>query len=104
VGESKIINGEDDAIKSYTFTTTAQGVRVVYYIKAEIHQRHIGRQRRGRDFPKGLSDRRLEELGSLLDDDKGHILAFSLGTHNTVEKMKILVSFACFLFLDFFPV
>jgi hypothetical protein len=102
VGESKIINGGDDAIKNYTFTTTAQGVRVVYYIRAEIHQRHFGRPRK--DFPKDPSDRRMEELGSLLDDDKGHILAFSLGTHNTVENMKILVSFACFFLFDVCPV
>jgi hypothetical protein len=82
VGE-KISPSGDDAIVSYFITKSSpQRIRLVHSIQARIYKKHLGRPRR--DFPQRASDARMIELGGQPGDDKGHILAFSLGTHTNI--------------------
>jgi len=85
-GGEEITPVENDAIKKYIVTRSSpRNFRLVRYMRARIYKTHLDRPRR--DFPQRASDARMNELGAKPGDDKGHILAFSLGTYTKCTKI-----------------
>lgn len=70
------INNADNAIVEYARTNN-RGVELIHYMRAEILQIHLGRPRQ--EFPMMRANDRMMELGCRPADDRGHILAHSLG-------------------------
>jgi hypothetical protein len=75
-GEEIRVDDYNNAIVSY-IVSNHHLVPLVHHMRARIYQRHLGRPRE--EFPQRDSFNRMVALGKRVGDDKGHILAFSLG-------------------------